>query len=662
MSAVELSVGKLTHIGQVRSRNEDAMDLHAADGDHDTWLFIVADGMGGHSAGNVASQMAVESTLKRFFEDRNGDVADRLRRAIEDANRKIFDAAQSNSDYFRMGTTIVSAAIRGNLADIANVGDSRVYIVRDGEIQQVTRDHSWVALQVEMGELTMEEAQASQNRSVLLRCLGEKSDVLVDIMQITVRPKDIIVLCTDGLHGPVSAEEIRNAVTSADPQKSCDDLVALANARGGPDNITVQVVRIDACPEAPPDETRDVVIRRLPAGDGTSDGSSLALSEKQPVGFQDVGSTSPVQTSVLPASMPARDTLWVEKASQPSLSDDGAPSYSPSTSPNTPIPWLLIVFTLLAGAVAMALADRLFLRPSAPITTPEPPSAGGLSSPLAAANSDAGPGGPSGQTVSPGETPLPGATDDGRLVVNRTLRPSSLAAYRDALFWIEDSNVWSIAADGKGKAARLNVGGKANSVASSGSALFVATDDGVARLDVSRGVAEVKLAASSGIARATHVLAASETALYGFDDDGHKIWTMPTDGRVGASPLSGDAQDVVSIAAPPNGDDVFWAVEGKGIFKAGKGTLPAEDPLPPHPLISAPVSSLAANGTSLFWTEDSKDRDGSAQLRRSGLDGDGAVTVATLHGPVFALAASENAVYWVVSRPEGFSVRMLQVK
>ncbi|MBM3465878.1 MAG: Stp1/IreP family PP2C-type Ser/Thr phosphatase, partial [Armatimonadetes bacterium] len=326
MIATSLTVGKATHIGQVRARNEDAYDLRQSDGDARGSLFLVADGMGGHSAGNVASHMAVEQVMAHYYGFPEENPSERLRQSVEEANRRIYDAAQSNMEYFRMGTTIVGAAILANRAHVANVGDSRLYLVRNGEIQQITRDHSWVALQVEMGELTPEEALVSQNRSVLLRCLGEKSDVLVDVVQLVLFPGDVLILCTDGLHGLVSADEIRDKVLAEQPQAACDQLVATANARGGHDNITVEIVRVDNCPPPAPGDEGGLA-------EGAAGGSESA--EAAGDGAQ---SETMVASATAVGAMPARIIQVPPPATPPPVYVAPPAASAPAPAPSAPPP------------------------------------------------------------------------------------------------------------------------------------------------------------------------------------------------------------------------------------------------------------------------------------------------------------------------------------
>jgi protein phosphatase len=648
VNAVALSVGKLTHIGQVRSRNEDAMDLRQAEKDEDPSLFIVADGMGGHSAGNVASQMAVEQTLSRFFQSTGSDLSERLRHAIEEANREIYQAAQSNADYFRMGTTIVGAAVIGNQADIANVGDSRVYLVRNGLIQQVTRDHSWVALQVEMGELTPEEAQVSQNRSVLLRCLGEKIDVLVDMVSVRLRKGDILILCTDGLHGLVNPDEIRSAVTSAEPQKACDDLVALANARGGVDNITVQVVRIESCPDPPPDEGEEIVIKRLAHSDAVIDDGPAPG----------------------PPPVPPSAPMYASPAA------NSPPSYAPPPPPDpvSSVPWLLIVLALLAGAIVMAVVDRLYMRPVS--DAPEP----GLSTTLPAlpgpeaSSASAEPSGP--ESAAPSALPSPvassaigspaplGAGEEGKTVVDRKARIQSPTVYRNALYWIEDGAIYHLPLEGaENRPTRLLTRGRARALAASASGLYAGLDDQIARLEVIRGTVAPPLPITSTAAPVS-LLAAGEDAVYWVEEGSREILSAPLDrrfGRGGATPSVAagsqrvqkkDAEDLVGLAVPEGSNALFWGEEGNGLHG---GTQE-------RPLVAGPIGMLAANARWLFWTEDSKDKDGTTRLRRAHLDGSSVSTLGTVRGPVSALAADAHAVYWVVSRPEMFSIRTLSLK
>ena len=246
LCGISVEVGCCTDVGRVRRRNEDSVgrvipeDLSVLSKRGS--LFLVCDGMGGHTDGDVAGRLGVLTTVKTYYEEAtSNDPKTNLAHAIHSANRTIHTEAQGN----HMGTTLVGLLIVDKTACIANVGDSRCYRLRNGELTQLTRDHSWVALQMALGEITLEEAEASDHKNILLRCLGEHAEVNVDIDVHPLLTGDIFLLCTDGLHGMVSREELRRHMLRMPPQKACESLVALANQNGGVDNISVQIVKVD---------------------------------------------------------------------------------------------------------------------------------------------------------------------------------------------------------------------------------------------------------------------------------------------------------------------------------------------------------------------------------------------------------------------------------
>jgi serine/threonine protein phosphatase PrpC len=181
--------------------------------------------------------MAVNTVNQVYYQDESEDVAGSLVRAIQEANAAL---QQTNS---AMGTTCVAVVLKGDTAYIANVGDSRAYILRKGELKQITEDHSWVAQQVRAGLLTEEQARTHEKSNLIYRCLGS-DDVEVDTFSEQVQEGDVLVLCTDGLTRVVSDEELRSIVEQFGPEESAVKLVERANERGGPDNITAIVVRV----------------------------------------------------------------------------------------------------------------------------------------------------------------------------------------------------------------------------------------------------------------------------------------------------------------------------------------------------------------------------------------------------------------------------------
>ena len=240
-----------TNVGRVRDHNEDTYAIKHGDGrDPHGALFVVCDGMGGYARGEVASDVAAKAIESHYDAYPDADRSTLLRDAFVAANTAVL--GQGHGD---MGTTAVAAIVRHNVATIANVGDCRAYLVRDGQPRQLTHDHSFVAEQVAAGILTDEQAKASSYRHIVTRAIGQRDDVDVDVYHEPLQVGDVVVLCSDGLHGQVDADEIALAVTKVPLAKACEKLVALANTRGGPDNITlvaVQVAELDDPATIPP--------------------------------------------------------------------------------------------------------------------------------------------------------------------------------------------------------------------------------------------------------------------------------------------------------------------------------------------------------------------------------------------------------------------------
>ncbi|MFZ5863314.1 MAG: Stp1/IreP family PP2C-type Ser/Thr phosphatase [Nitrospirota bacterium] len=241
-----------THVGRVRTSNEDYYGVF-----DDLDLYVVADGMGGHAAGEVASSMAVQTIRNAFAEagaertlpaDGAYDPGRRLVWAIEQANEKIFNAGSDNPALSGMGTTVVAVWVGDEAAYIAHVGDSRVYLVHAGGITQVTSDHSLVNDYLSRGIMTPAEAAVHPMKHVLIRALGTASGVAVDIQRVPLQPGDILLLCSDGLSNIVPADElsaILSKTTKDDLPTRCQELIDAANRRGGLDNITAVLVRAD---------------------------------------------------------------------------------------------------------------------------------------------------------------------------------------------------------------------------------------------------------------------------------------------------------------------------------------------------------------------------------------------------------------------------------
>jgi PPM family protein phosphatase len=245
-----------TDVGRVRSENQDFGTFTTTQDTRGTHtggqLFIVADGMGGHRGGATASRLAAETVKTRYLESETDDISAALKDALTRANTRIFNESQTNFDLRGMGTTTSALAVRGNQAWFGHVGDSRIYFVREGEIRQLTEDHSLVASMVREGLLTSKEAESHPRRNVLQRSIGVSDEVEVDVAgPFEVRERDIFILCSDGLHGLVKPAEIQDIVSRLTIEEAADELVKRALERGGPDNVTVIVARIERVDDDP---------------------------------------------------------------------------------------------------------------------------------------------------------------------------------------------------------------------------------------------------------------------------------------------------------------------------------------------------------------------------------------------------------------------------
>jgi len=253
--AVQIVSSGLSDVGRVRTNNEDSFRIVEP-----LNLFILSDGMGGEAHGEVASAMAVD-IINKFCEaekeDSGATVLDeapanvssqtrRLKNAVAKANFQIYQAAQKNPEQRGMGATITTLWLKETLLSIAHVGDSRAYLLRNGNLQQLTNDHSLVAEQVRRGLITPQQAEESEMQSVLLRALGAHPEVEIDTDEVEIIPRDVLLLCSDGLTRMVTEPEIAGALQAETvPSVAAERLISLANENGGVDNVTVIVVRFE---------------------------------------------------------------------------------------------------------------------------------------------------------------------------------------------------------------------------------------------------------------------------------------------------------------------------------------------------------------------------------------------------------------------------------
>jgi len=239
----------LTDVGRRRENNQDRLLLDAKRG-----VYAVADGMGGHAAGEVASRIAIEALGEAVDGNRLGqgsvdadETAQRLEHALLEGNRRICESVVTRGEWRGMGTTIVALVALPQSVVIGHVGDSRAYVLREDRLVRLTQDHSWVCEQVRLGLLTDDEAKRHPMRNIITRALGNREDLEVDTTEEPMQPGDVFLLCSDGLNSMLPDEEIRAILSRnrTDPEKACRFLVDAANEHGGEDNITVIVLSVD---------------------------------------------------------------------------------------------------------------------------------------------------------------------------------------------------------------------------------------------------------------------------------------------------------------------------------------------------------------------------------------------------------------------------------
>jgi protein phosphatase len=253
---MNISYKALSDVGRKRKGNEDSLYVNP-----EQRLFVVADGMGGHAAGEIASKVAVDA-INEFVCLTGGDEeitwpfgldenisydGNRLKTAIRHANRKVLEATKEKSEYEGMATTVAAVLVDGDVANIGHVGDSRIYLLTPDEFTLLTSDHSWVNEQIQSGVISPDQARSHPLRNVVTRALGGRADLAVDMQTRKMNGGDLLLLCSDGLTTMVADDEIEAVLRAAggDVEKGVKDLVGAANEHGGEDNITVVLVKFE---------------------------------------------------------------------------------------------------------------------------------------------------------------------------------------------------------------------------------------------------------------------------------------------------------------------------------------------------------------------------------------------------------------------------------
>jgi serine/threonine protein phosphatase PrpC len=237
-----------TDTGLIRNSNEDSYRI-IPESSQNPCVVIIADGMGGHNCGEVASRMTVDY-ISEFIE-RSGsllfsspDIGAEVRRIVAETNTAVFEASLTRPEASGMGTTLTMAVIIGSKVTVAHVGDSRLYMAHNDTMQQMTQDHSYIEELIKNGTLTREEAERHPRKHVITRAIGSSRDLEIDILDFEAQEGDVLLLCTDGLTNMICENEIYNIIKDSEPQKACEQLIEAAKSKGGEDNITVIVYQM----------------------------------------------------------------------------------------------------------------------------------------------------------------------------------------------------------------------------------------------------------------------------------------------------------------------------------------------------------------------------------------------------------------------------------
>ena len=367
-SEIKITVYGKTDVGLMREHNEDnflVVDFATAQkpspeasldfslGEKGA-LFLVCDGMGGAAAGEVASTMAVESISSAvggagpFSRER---FARRLRRAIEEANDGIYAQSRDNQSERGMGTTCTAVGLVDATLLIGQIGDSRCYVLRADRLSQATKDQSLAWQLIEAGAMTLEEAKGFEHANIILQALGVQERVEVVLSQVPLRRGDVVLVCSDGLHGPVSDDEIKQILLEEpDARKACDQLIACANAHDGPDNITVVISRFDG--PGLPEPGADDQVSFLPYDPGLDpedpEPERRSLSTELAT-----GQTSPGEE--------LRATVSDSTVTEKSTANNSLPAAQAASSPARPIPEARSLLAFVLVTLLAALAGGLFL-------------------------------------------------------------------------------------------------------------------------------------------------------------------------------------------------------------------------------------------------------------------------------------------------------------
>lgn len=337
-------------VGRVRTENQDfaIMSMPSEETAQTGRLLVVADGMGGHRGGATASRLAGTTIKTEYLQSGGADIVADLRHALEAANERIYQEAQTNPELRGMGTTCSALVVRGDRAYFAHVGDSRIYLVRDGSIRQLTEDHSLVASMVREGLLTSQEAEVHPRRNVLQRSMGVSQRVEVDTpASLDLNVGDTFILCSDGLHGLVKEEEMTE-VALLPIDDAAEEFVRRAIERGAPDNVTVIVARIEEAREQPSAPTIPSTMK-MPAIEPTA---SIPPTMKMPAIEPDRSLPQTLKTAAITPDAPAENPAPEESAEAAVAADNQPQMAVDARQSGGWIRWLVITILLFVGAGA----------------------------------------------------------------------------------------------------------------------------------------------------------------------------------------------------------------------------------------------------------------------------------------------------------------------
>ncbi|MCC2668971.1 MAG: Serine/threonine protein phosphatase [Armatimonadetes bacterium] len=305
-----IAFGAKTDLGRVRENNEDKFDYLEPDEPHvlatKGRVYAVADGMGGHSAGQIASELSLNVFVRSYFSNSSPDVTRSLHSAVKEANAYVVDVARTIPGRSGMGATLTVAVVRDDDLFIAQVGDSRCYLLRGGVLDQLTEDHSWVAEQVRSGTMTLQEAESSPFRNVITRSMGGAPEVEPEVSTVKLLPGDRYLLCSDGLSGMIPHDEIRDLLAQGSPSVASWNLIDRANQYGGKDNITAFILHV-------------VDVQQWPAPEEAGAGAAAAPEASQNGHVEAAAPLPAVQVPPAPVMTAAADGMAPGMPGKPGL-------------------------------------------------------------------------------------------------------------------------------------------------------------------------------------------------------------------------------------------------------------------------------------------------------------------------------------------------------